>query len=209
MMNGYVFKPFLTGLCVFVLTFTGCAGTPNSRFYLLESLNDSLAPLKVPTLDSPIPIGLGPVILPDYLDRPQIVTRSSDNRVQLAEFDRWAEPLSGNISRAMTKNIGLLLQSDSVVPYPWPGSMDVTYQVLIEVYRFDGILGEKTWLDAQWSIQGKKGKHLFKVKRSTFVEPVSGLSYEAMVASQSRVLANFSREIASALQSLPLDGIQE
>jgi uncharacterized protein len=209
MMKTYAFKPALTGLCVLLLTFSGCAGTPNSRFYLLKSLNGPSAPLKVPTLDSPVPIGLGPVIIPDYLDRPQIVTRSSQNTVQLAEFDRWAEPLSGNISRTLCENLSFLLHNDSVVPYPWPGSMDVTYQVLVEIYRFDGVLGEKAWLDAQWSIQGKKGKSVFKIKRSTFVEPVNGLSYEAMVASQSRALTNFSREIASALQSLPTDGAKE
>jgi uncharacterized protein len=209
MMDDYVFRPFLTGLCALLFVLSGCAATPNSRFYLLEAMGSSPARGEMTPLDAAISIGLGPVSLPEYLDRPQIVTRSSQSRVQLAEFDRWAEPLSGNVSRTLAENLSFLLQNDSVVPFPWPGSMDVTYQVVVEVYRFDGILGDKAWLDAQWSIQGKKAKSLFALKRSTFVEPVSGLSFEAMVAAQSRALGNLSREIASTLRSLSRDRTQE
>ncbi len=99
--------------------------------------------------------------------------------------------------------------NDRVVPYPWPGSVDVTYQVLVDVYRLDGVLGEKAWLDAQWSVQSKKDKNVLMLKRATFVEPAGGPSYEALVAAQSRALGNLSREIASALRSLMRDRIRE
>ncbi len=144
--------------CALLLTLGGCAGTPPSKFYMLESISGSRHRRKVQRSTNAISIGLGPVTLPDYVDRPQIVTRTSQNTVQLAEFDRWAEPLSSNVSRTLTENLTSLLPTDSVVPYPWPGSTDVTYQVVVDVYRFDGILGEKAFLDAQWSVLAKKGK---------------------------------------------------
>jgi len=43
-------------------------------------------------------IGLGPIRLPELLDRPQIVIRTGSNRLQLAEDRRWAESLAENIS---------------------------------------------------------------------------------------------------------------
>ena len=205
----YVFSPFLTALCALLLTLSGCASTPNSNFYLLESLSGSRAPEGEVPLDQPIPIGLGPVTLPDYLDRPQIVTRTNQNTVLLAEFDRWAEPLSSNVSRTMAENLIYLLHNDNVVPYPWPGSIEVTYQVVVDVYRFDGIQGEKVWLDVQWSVRDKKGKNVLMLKRSTFVEPANGPSFGALVAAQSRALENLSREIASALQSLSRNRVKE
>jgi len=205
----YVFSPFLTVLCALLLTLSGCASTPNSNFYLLESLSGSRVPEGMIPLDQSISIGLGPVTLPDYLDRPQIVTRTNRNGVRLAEFDRWAEPLSGNVARTLAEDLIALLHNDSVVPYPWPGSIGVTYQVLVDVVRFDGVLGEKAWLDAQWSVRDKRGKNVLMLKRSTFVEPTSGPSYGALVAAQSRALENLSREIATALQGLSRDRVKE
>jgi uncharacterized protein len=202
MMVSRIFKPVLLVLCVLLAPLGGCAGTPPSKFYMLESISHGPAPQGTVTLDQAVAIGLGPVRLPDYLDRPQIVTRTDQNTVQLAEFERWAEPLSSNVPRTLAENLVLLLQNDSVVLYPWPGSIEVTYQVVVEVNRFDGILGDKALLEAQWSVLGKKGKSVLRLKRSTFVEPAGGSSLGALVAAQSRTLENLSREIALVLQGL-------
>jgi len=204
-----IFKSVLMGLCILLVTLGGCAGTPPSKIYMLEPISHGPAPPGTVALDQAVSIGLGPVTLPDYLDRPQIVTRTDQNTVQLAEFDRWAEPLSSNVSRALAEKLVVLLQNDSVVPYPWPGSIDVTYQVVVDVYRFDGILGEKALLEAQWSVLEKKGKKVLRLKRSTFIEPAGGTSFGALVSAQSRTLEDLSREIASALQSLTREGDQE
>jgi ABC-type transport auxiliary lipoprotein component len=47
--------------------------------------------------------------LPPYLDRPQLVTRAGSNRMVLADFDSWAEPLQGLFARVLAKNLTLLL----------------------------------------------------------------------------------------------------
>jgi uncharacterized lipoprotein YmbA len=195
--------------CTLLLTLGGCASTPPSKFYMLESISGIPALQGTAALDQPISIGLGPVTLPDYIDRPQIVTRTSQNTVQLAEFDRWAESLSSNVSRTLTENLVFLLPHDTVVLYPWPGSTEVTYQVVVDVYRFDGALGEKALLEAQWSVLEKKGKKALLQKRSTFVEPVVDASFATLVSAQSRALGNLSREIALTLQGLGRAGVSD
>lgn len=169
---------------------------------MLESLSRAGTLERVDALDPAVSVGLGPVTFPDYLDRPQIVTRTQQNLVQLAEFDRWAGPLASNVSRIMAEDLTFLLRTDNVVQYPWPASFDVTYQVLIDCYRFDGVLGDKALLEVQWSIVGKKGRKVLLLKRSTIAEPTGGASYEALVAAQSRALGKLSREMALALSSL-------
>ncbi len=109
MIVNYVQRGLLATLCALLITLGGCAGTPNSRFYLLEPLTGAPGPEGTVPLDRAISIGLGPVTLPEYLDRPQIVTRTDRNTVLLAEFDRWAEPLSGNVSRTLAENLTYLL----------------------------------------------------------------------------------------------------
>ncbi len=190
-------------------TLAGCGTTQSSRFYMLESVSGAHAPERVGTLDPAISVGLGPVTFPDYLDRPQIVTRTQQNLVYLAEFDRWAGPLASNVSRILVEELSFLLGTDRVVQYPWPASFDVTYQILLDCYRFDGTLGEKAVLEAQWSIVGKKGRKVLRVKRSTIIEPAGGPSYEALVAAQSRVLGKLSREMALVLVELTEEKGQE
>jgi uncharacterized protein len=196
-------------LGVLLVTLVGCGTTPSSKFYMLESLSMVRALEPVGVLDPAMSVGLGPVVFPDYLDRPQIVTRTQQNGVQLAEYDRWAGSLSSNVSRIVAEDLTFLLHTDSVVQYPWPASFDVTYQVLIDCYRFDGVLGGKALLDVQWSVLGKKGRKVLLLKRSTFSEPAAGVSYEALVAAQSRALGSLSREIALALKDLAQDKAQE
>ena len=63
-------------------------------------------------------VGIGPVTLPQYLDRPQIVERTGPNSLKIAEFDRWAEPLNNTVPRILVQNISQLLQSDRVYALP-------------------------------------------------------------------------------------------
>jgi uncharacterized lipoprotein YmbA len=208
MMVRRIFRPILLILSVLLITLGGCVSSQSSKFYMLEPMPGSPGSPRIAELDQAISIGIGPVTIPDYLDRPQIVTRTDQNMVQLAEFNRWAEPLFSNISRTLVENLVSLLGTDSVVPYPWPGSLEVSYQVPVDVYRLDGSPGAKAILDAQWSILGKKGKKVLMVRRSNIIELTDGPSFEALVAAQSRALGKLSREIASALQGLSQDGVQ-
>ena len=73
----------------------------------------------------------------DYLDRQGIVTRVSPNRFVVAENDRWAEPLEENFSRVLARNLSILLQTDRIVAYPWERSQQPTYQIQVEVPRFE------------------------------------------------------------------------
>ena len=199
------FGQVLMVLSAMMMALVGCASTRASKFYMLESLSGSRGVERLEAFDSAISVGLGPVSLPEYHDRPQIVTRTNENTVQLAEFDRWAGALSSSVSRILAENLTFLLNTDSVLQYPWPAAFDVTYQVLVDVYRFDGILGDKAVLDAQWSIVGKKGRKVLLLKKSTFVVPAGGPSFESLVSAQSRTLGDLSREIALALEKLGQD----
>ena len=74
---------------VLAVCLSACAGkSASSNFYVLSPLPQS----KLSGSESKT-IGVFPVAMPDYLDRPQIVTRVSENEIKLDEFSRWAEPL--------------------------------------------------------------------------------------------------------------------
>ncbi len=207
MRSDQAFRLMVTVAGVFLMTLAGCSTTRPSNFYQLQSMpgTHSLGPAGVL---GPIAVGLGPITLPDYLDRPQIVTRSQQNRVQLAEFDRWVGPLASDFSRVLAEDLTFLLGTDRVVQYPWPASLDVTYQVLIDCFRFDGILGDRAELEVQWSVLGNKGRKVLLLKRSSVSEPAVDATYAALVAAQGRTLGKLSREIALTLLDLAQADLQ-
>ena len=149
-------------------------------------------------------IGVGPVIIPGYLDRIQIVTRSGPDHVELSMFHRWAEPLEDGIARLLADEIGARVPTERVVMFPWRGvvARAIQYQVVVAVLRFDGSLDGDVTLDTRWRILGRNGDEL-AFSRSTITEPAVGPAYDSMVAAMSRTLVALGQEIAAAIRALP------
>jgi uncharacterized protein len=185
-------------LGLFLLGISGCAITPPTRFYVLPPLpRADTAPGAAP-VQRALTIGVGPVLLPAYLDRPQIVSRASPAKLDLADFDQWAAPLQQAIARALADNLAVLIPSDRVLLAPWPRTTAVDYQVLVELLRFDGPLGGTVVLAARWSLADANGNELL-LRLSQMTAPTEGGDYEALVMALSRTLDALSRDIAAAL----------
>lgn len=179
---------------------SGCGGSQPSRFYLIHSVAAGEILPGQTACRPDLSLGIGPVSLPEYLDRPQIITRTGRNELVLAEFDRWAEPLSDSFTRVLAENLSRMLGTDRVFIYPWPRTTQVDCQVAVEVNHFEGFPGGRAQLSAWWTIYGDNEKTILMRKQSEIAEPVGSGSPEDLVAAQSRVLAAFSREIALAIK---------
>ena len=190
--------------CVFLAAVTagvgGCSSSQPSRFYLLHSTTGSVKSPDVLSPPSEISIGVGPVKLPDYLDRPQIVTRATPGKLDLAEFDRWAEPLSENFARVLAEELSAMLSTSRVLMHPWPRTSQVDCQIAVDVVRFEGVPGGRATLGARWTLYGEQGRKVLAQRNSEISDPVDSTSYEALVAAQSRAVASLSREIAAAVR---------
>jgi uncharacterized protein len=172
-----------------------------SRFYALTSLPRPAQRAQEAAGANALALGIGPIKFPGYLDRQQLVTRVSQNRFAVAENDRWAEPLEENFSRVLSQNLSILLQTDRIVAFPWERNQRPTYQVQVEVLRFEPNAEQLVELWARWSILDNARKTI-SVKDSYLSQRARDRSTEASVAAMSDVLANFSQEIAAALRVL-------
>ena len=172
-----------------------------SRFFALTSLPRTGSTAKE---DSPPPnvpfLGIGPIKIPGYLDREQVVMRISQNRLAIAENDRWAEPLEENFSRVLSENLSILLQIDRIAAYPWERTERPTYQVQVDVVRFEP-KQEEVELWAHWTILDDARKIVIS-KESYLTQPAKNKSTEASVAAMSETVADLSREMADALRSI-------
>ena len=195
--------PFARALAVILgiaTIFLGGCRSQSPRFYTLSPMQEDqvISKRKSPTQNAVI--GIGPVKLADYLDQSMIVTRTNDNQAVKAEFDRWVGSLKDNLINVLADNLGVLLSTERIYLFPWRVSVPIDYQVVLDIVRCDGRLGDAVWLEVRWSILGGPEKKLLKTHRSSIREPVSGADYAAMVAAQSRALAKLSQEIAAAIQ---------
>lgn len=181
-----------------LLAQAGCASSKPSRYYLLSALSLTESAKE----DQGVAVGIGPIGFPKYLDRPQIVTRGSQNRLHLGEFDRWAEPLEQNFARVLAENLAALLSTDDVVQYPWKRSTQTDYQIIVTVNRFDAAIGGDTVLHARWSVCDGDGRTIVPPRASRLAEPAGSPDYEAIVQAGSRALEQLSRQIAGALQEI-------
>jgi uncharacterized lipoprotein YmbA len=191
----------------FVLLFVlGCASSPPTRLYTLSSLQEGGKELRASSSGEDLVIGVGPIKFPEYLDRAEIVTRSSSNKIILSHFDLWAGSLAEDFSRALAENLSVLLATESVFVYPRlrPGS--AKFQLTLDVIRFDGSLGGDVSLIVRWAILEGKERKVVTLRKSTIIEPSGEKGYEALVAANSRALEKLSREIAEAIRTLAKSG---
>jgi hypothetical protein len=153
----------------------------------------------MPAEPSDLRVGVGPVALPPYLDRPQLVTRSGDNRVVLADIDSWVEPLQEMFARVLADNLIVLLGTDDVLLLPQRREFALDRQIEVDVTRFDVDTAGNAVLDARWWVYGRNGDKLLRSGRSTITEPGEVGDYTAAAAALSRALGAMSQEIAQAI----------
>ncbi len=185
--------------CAALVVVMACVGSSRpSRFY-------TLAPLDVrgrPPSTAGVTLAVGPVEIPETIDRQEIVTRTGTNELSRAAFDRWGGSLDGEISRSLVATLGDRLASRDGVVSPWragtapPGG--TTYRAAVSISRFDGVLGQSVVLRGRWELiaeTDRDGRSL-SVREATVTEKIDGAGYGALVAAMQRALVRFGQEMA-------------
>ena len=186
-------------IAVVLLAITGCisAPTPPPTFYQLEQPANT----QLSGIERGMVIGVGPVQIAAYLDRPHVVTRVTDHKLNLSEFNRWAEPLKDGISRVIAVNLSNMLETTRVYLIPRRrNDIPLEYRVEIAIPRFDGHIGGDVQLVARWTLYRGDEKALL-TKVSIIREASGGDGYDKLISAQNRTLQRLSREIADAIQS--------
>ncbi len=175
---------------------SGCARSPNVTFYTLSAMSPEAASPAA----SLRAVAVGPVTLPELVDRPQLVIKVAADRVDILETERWAEPLKSEIPRLLAENLARLLRPARVSTIDQSESRDAEYRVLVDIQRFQTVPGEGVEIDALWSVRRSAVGAVPRRGRSQVREPAAGTGYDALVAAHGRALAAISGDIAKALR---------
>jgi uncharacterized lipoprotein YmbA len=169
----------------------GCATTPASRFYALAA-NPTERLAERPDLV----IAIGPIDLPRYLDRPQIVSRTGGNRLDVDEFNRWGGALDEEIARVLAIELGRALATDQVFSYPSRLAADSDYRVALDIRSFDGPPDDAVELVLAWSLIADRSGEVLHTAQASYRADVAGTGVEAYVRAMSAALNGLTRDLA-------------
>lgn len=184
-------KFFKLTLLLLALLLVGCASNP-SKFYVLNSIANH-----APKRNAQIKyhIGLEKIQLAYYLQRPQIVTRQTNNRLFIDEFNRWAEPLQRNVQQTIRTNLLHLLPSATVTNYPWKASDKKDLVIKINIQKFEANYKNQCVLQVNYEISNNTNKIIYAVRNKIFTTQVDPKNYDSIVVGMNQNLNLLSRDI--------------
>jgi uncharacterized lipoprotein YmbA len=182
-------------LCLsLALLVSACGSTPRSNYYMLSAETGGALGSGGPSL------GIGPVTVPEYLQRREMVLNRSSNQLQLADYDRWAEPLDAGILRVISLNLARTLNTQRLQSYPWRRDYHPDYSVSVAVVQF-AMQDRNAELVAEWTVKGPAGT-------TTVTRQISQLSTLAadnepgsVAAAYSELLAQLAGKIAAVIST--------
>jgi len=183
----------IPGLLLILTLLAGCATTPQARFYALN------AAVPAASATSNLSLALGPVTLPEYLDRPQMVTRTGGNRLTVDEFNRWGGSLEEEIGRVLAQYLGRRLGAQHVYSYPSRIAADTDYRIAVEIRSFDGMLGGEVHLDVAWSLIDERTGKVVQTHQTAYQGLTGGADYDAYAAALSELLARLGDDLVVVL----------
>jgi uncharacterized protein len=198
---------------VLACALAGCATTPPSTFYLLTPIPEATAGGGI--RGGGLAVGLGPVVFPQFLDRPQLVVRDGANRLGVDEFHRWGGTVQDDFLRVWGENVGYLLGTSRLALFPSESRIPLDFRVLAEVLAFEGSADGDAVLRVRWSVLDERLQQSYVAREDAYRCPIAApppaagaaasatLWHAAIVAAMSRCLGDFSREVAAVLGGLP------
>ena len=183
-----------------VLALAACGSSSPVRYFTLQPIDTEFQQ----DTENAVMLGLGPLRMPEYLNRSQLVLRGDSSEILVDEFHRWSEPLNKSILRIVAADVDNLLEDVVVVEFPFDSHVrnQVEYRLLGDVSRFDADSTGRIVLDVQWGITSIKGDSVVSVRRYRYqAQAADPADPGAVVVAMNDALAQFSRDIAGRLEA--------
>lgn len=178
-----------------------------SRHYVLRSLAAESGAGALVRGQSNLVLGVGPIVLPDYLKRSEFVTSKSPNEVVIEEFFLWGEDLDRGIAQVLSTSVARYTGSSKVAPFPEVDLGSNVPRVAVIVRRFEPAGDGSVLLSVHWAVVdsgvelGETEGTPFELRVPMNVPPDASAPerVEAGVTAMSEALDQLAREIVRKL----------
>lgn len=184
-------------MAALAITVAGCSSTAPTRYYQMVPVTSQAT-----ATESPIRLlAVSRIQFPDYLDRPQIVSRASDTRLTVAEFDQWSEPLGGMFSNVLVENLRRTLGGSHVILLPDDRGFEPSLELDLNVLRFDVDSEGQIVLNTRWRLLDSAGKVL-TTERTDLTEQATPADYGSITDGMSRAVGALAARIVMTLPAV-------
>jgi len=142
------------------------------------------------------------VTVPEYLDRLDVVRRTSENVLQPNYNVQWGEGLAVTATRALAEDLAGLLPFADFMSMPSRTRQMIDFQIHLDLDRFESEANGVSVLVGRWTVTDSAGNERAsgRVSRNEPLEKKN--DSEAMAAAMSRNLWTVSVEIAEVCRQL-------
>ena len=176
------------------LILLGCGSTPASKYYLLSAQAQ-----QIPSGTSPS-VGVGPIEIPEYLNRHAMVYDRDGNQLHIASFERWAEPLDSSILRVVRMNLASILNTQDVQAFPWNKSSRPEYGVAVTILNLDAN-NDSAKLIVEWHLRRPQSEETLmrRIDKLQLDLPAGEVNATEVAAAYSELLHQLSSKIAAEI----------
>ena len=189
-------KPGVPKLLLFCLAaallLTGCGGAKD-QYFRLSAAGPATTKL------TGVAVGIGPVALPSYVDRAELVFQSGPNQFEIPAKVRWAGPLTDNFAQVLAADVGRRLNSGNVVANPAPGDTRFRYRVSVTVRQFHAVSGQDAILEAAWRVESADTRQVLRHGNASYHSAISGDGYAPVVAAESDLVDQLAASVSRSL----------
>jgi uncharacterized lipoprotein YmbA len=146
-----------------------------------------------------VAIGLGPVNLPAYLDRQELVIRTSANGFELSETNRWAESLGESFCHVLAADLSQRLDNVAIIEYPWNPGTRMDYTVRVKIQNFEADANQTASLSADWEMGSPHGDRTITRRVAQIRRSLNSLNGDVVAAALSDDVAELAGQIASMI----------
>jgi len=172
-----------------------CSSHQPTSFYQLKAMETAdIEANKLQAEETTVLIN--PIKFPEYLDRPQLIIRDNDYKLQLSENHRWAEPLKNEFFRVLMENINNRLAPGHAVNYSELNSVNPAIHVSIEVLQLDVSIDNQAVLSVKWILN--KDKTIKRYKHQ-YTIAVTNKNYQSRVEAQSKTVSLFADQLVKTM----------
>lgn len=194
-------------LFLMAISLTACTfgrGSEPARFYAIST--PDVTQVRGPK--SRLNVNIDNVSVPQSVDRPQLVIKHpNSNMLTVSEFDRWIEGLPNALPIAISENMNMYAKNINARPgRNTMATSNNNYNVSIDFVRFDTELDGMITISAWWTVTNNRGEVIAQKKTTkTAITPdgdTDAPDYDAIVRTQSRLVAELSYKIADVISEL-------
>lgn len=173
----------------------GCGTPAPDHFYTLAPPAPAFA---APAAAARYVVSVGPVKLPQSVDRPQLLLRESGSEVKLLEKHRWVGPLPEEIARSLAASLARQLPQARITTAGNGTLRAGDMGVRLDIERFEASRDKGVTVQGVWTLRQEGFDPV--IRQFTESETAGDGSFDAIVAAYVRALAALGEAVSAEIR---------